>query len=571
MDKKELELYQEENRQQLINLNIGITELVGLVRQQIETNEPLIKHLAMERGVSIDAKGVEVTGNLTVNTEKIVEVDNLIEVVDSLESLSSQVTDAIKDNSYAPLSEITVKNIKDAQAKTVEISNLTDLKSYFDDIADKIKNNKPIVNVTKQDVVFPTSSNAPIAVRLSDGKNFYNAIAAAIGGGVPTIKTSGGYNAVPVSNPDGSLIGGSGGLTNTELRATPVPVDIGSATVNITGPVTISSEVEVKNDSGSPIPVSGTVAVSSSALPSGASTSAKQDTGNTSLSSIDTKLTDVATQTTLALIKAKTDNIDVALSTRTKPADQQHVIVDSSALPSGASTSANQTTGNSSLSSIDSKITAVNTGAVVISSSALPSGASTGAKQDTGNASLSSIDTKLTDNATQTTLATRLSESDFDTKTGALTETAPATDTASSGLNGRLQRIAQRLTSLIALLPTSLGQKARASSLAVTLSSEDVTALTAQSTPPSTILAFITTITTAGTRVQLSSNGCNGGVVQAPSTNSGIVYIGGSNVSASVYGAELQPGQSTGIAIDNTSKIYIDSASNGDKVAFIGS
>lgn len=40
---------------------------------------------------------------------------------------------------------------------------------------------------------------------------------------------------------------------------------------------------------------------------------------------------------------------------------------------------------------------------------------------------------------------------------GALTETAPATDTASSGLNGRLQRIAQRLTSLIALLPAALG------------------------------------------------------------------------------------------------------------------
>jgi len=40
---------------------------------------------------------------------------------------------------------------------------------------------------------------------------------------------------------------------------------------------------------------------------------------------------------------------------------------------------------------------------------------------------------------------------------GAVNETAPATDTASSGTNGRLQRIAQRLTSLIALLPTSLG------------------------------------------------------------------------------------------------------------------
>jgi hypothetical protein len=59
--------------------------------------------------------------------------------------------------------------------------------------------------------------------------------------------------------------------------------------------------------------------------------------------------------------------------------------------------------------------------------------------------------------ATETTLGTRLSESDFDTKSGSLTEAAPAIDTASSGLNGRLQRIAQRLTSLIALLPTSLG------------------------------------------------------------------------------------------------------------------
>lgn len=44
-----------------------------------------------------------------------------------------------------------------------------------------------------------------------------------------------------------------------------------------------------------------------------------------------------------------------------------------------------------------------------------------------------------------------------DAMLGALTEAAPATDTASSGLNGRLQRIAQRLTSLIALLPSALG------------------------------------------------------------------------------------------------------------------
>jgi hypothetical protein len=44
----------------------------------------------------------------------------------------------------------------------------------------------------------------------------------------------------------------------------------------------------------------------------------------------------------------------------------------------------------------------------------------------------------------------------FVTQTGSITETAPATDTAASGLNGRLQRVAQRLTSLIALLPAAL-------------------------------------------------------------------------------------------------------------------
>lgn len=39
---------------------------------------------------------------------------------------------------------------------------------------------------------------------------------------------------------------------------------------------------------------------------------------------------------------------------------------------------------------------------------------------------------------------------------GPTNETAPGTDTAQSGLNGRLQRVAQRLSSIIGLLPTSL-------------------------------------------------------------------------------------------------------------------
>lgn len=87
----------------------------------------------------------------------------------------------------------------------------------------------------------------------------------------------------------------------------------------------------------------------------------------------------------------------------------------------------------------------------IVDSSALPSGAATGSLQTTGNTSLSAIATNTGNGATSANQTTEL------TRIGDVTETAPATDTASSGLNGRLQRIAQRLTSIIALLPTSLG------------------------------------------------------------------------------------------------------------------
>lgn len=71
--------------------------------------------------------------------------------------------------------------------------------------------------------------------------------------------------------------------------------------------------------------------------------------------------------------------------------------------------------------------------------------------------------------ASEATLGGVLTTSDFDSKTGALTETAPATDTASSGLNGRLQRIAQRISSLITALgsPFQAGGAIGGSSVAI--------------------------------------------------------------------------------------------------------
>lgn len=66
---------------------------------------------------------------------------------------------------------------------------------------------------------------------------------------------------------------------------------------------------------------------------------------------------------------------------------------------------------------------------------------------------------------------------------GSVTETAPASDTASSGLNGRLQRIAQRLTSLIASLPASIGQKNAAGSVSVVLASDHGVIATSPASP----------------------------------------------------------------------------------------
>ena len=77
--------------------------------------------------------------------------------------------------------------------------------------------------------------------------------------------------------------------------------------------------------------------------------------------------------------------------------------------------------------------------------------------------------------------ATGTNQTTGKTRIGDLTETAPVSDTASSGLNGRLQRIAQRLTSLIGLLPAALGQGTMAQSLRVVLPSDQAAIPASQS------------------------------------------------------------------------------------------
>lgn len=138
----------------------------------------------------------------------------------------------------------------------------------------------------------------------------------------------------------------------------------------------------------------------------------------------------------------------------------------------------------------------------------LPSGAATSALQTTGNTTLTQIDTDL----------------------GSLTETAPATDTASSGLNGRMQRVAQRITSLIGLLPTSLGQKTMANSLGVTLASDQSSiptiAVDATATGSITTRNLVPAGTaTAGSAVEITLAGHGEATVQVTGTYTGALSL----------------------------------------------
>lgn len=99
---------------------------------------------------------------------------------------------------------------------------------------------------------------------------------------------------------------------------------------------------------------------------------------------------------------------------------------------------------------------------VFASSPTLPTGASTAVKQ--------------TD---QLTLMTDMfgAQTTGLTAVGSINEAVPTTDTAASGLNGRLQRLAQKFTDFLSRFPVSIGQKSAANSLAVVLASDQTVLL----------------------------------------------------------------------------------------------
>lgn len=204
------------------------------------------------------------------------------------------------------------------------------------------------------------------------------------------------------------------------VEVTNLASGVAATTTTAAGIFTVSNQGIVGVRARATAWTSGTAIVTAARGTSGSSGGSAELTG-------DITVTDVGI-TSIAAGDNNIGNVDVA----------------SSALPTGAATAANQTTANASLSSIDGKITAVNTGAVVVSSSALPTGAATSAAQTTAQTSLSSLVTNTTSIATAAHQVTTHGYVDgiealigtTNTELGNLTNTIGSTTSGQSGILG---------------------------------------------------------------------------------------------------------------------------------------
>lgn len=216
MDAKDLELIHEEQREILKGL--------------VSSVETLAKSLEDDRHINVTNEIPDTTtvkGSVEVtNHQESISVDNLSEVKEALKTFADELKKTITENSYKPVEDVTIKNAKDLQAESIKVNNLDELKTYLSEIVKAVQDNQPIVNVEKQSIDLPKTAKDYISVRLTDGKSFYNAIAQAVssGGGIAPSLTRNSHTAIAVVNTDGSPIGSSGGLTDEELRASPIDV-----------------------------------------------------------------------------------------------------------------------------------------------------------------------------------------------------------------------------------------------------------------------------------------------------------------------------------------------------------
>lgn len=77
------------------------------------------------------------------------------------------------------------------------------------------------------------------------------------------------------------------------------------------------------------------------------------------------------------------------------------------------------------------------------------------------------------------------------------------------------------------------------------------------------------TVVDAGARVQLPNYPCREVTIIGLSSNTGSIYVGGNDVSSTVFGAELSAKDSITLAVNNTSLIWIDASVSLEGVSYV--
>lgn len=94
------------------------------------------------------------------------------------------------------------------------------------------------------------------------------------------------------------------------------------------------------------------------------------------------------------------------------------------------------------------------------------------------------------------------------------------------------------------------------------------------SNPGGSLVSGRQTVTTSGTRVQLTTTATSilEVVVTAETDNSGVITVGGADVVGALAtrkGYPLQAGESIVLGVGNLSGVYIDTTVNGDGVTYL--
>ena len=487
---------------------------------------------------------------------------NISSLEASLSANGTSYTESQKDlvQNFSTLQEIlqsglNVNNLKDIkQAKEIIVSNLKDIP-------------KPVINTHKTEIPKWLASDKSVQV-LND--NVIKVVQALIDLEANIKPSQNADEFVPFrrvirqgnqlvfddsdwasrSGGGGSGGGSTGGLTDAELRATPVPVSMSSdieigavelknGTDDTRAEVTAGNALKV-DGSAVTQPVSGTVTANLGTL-NGAATAANQQTD--ALTDTELRATPVPVSGTVTATPTGTQNVDVTANTI------------------GLATSAKQDT---IIGHVDGLETAVG---------------STNTKLDTVNTNLGTIDGRVdgletlagTTNSLLTTidadtgnLPTIETNTDFGTVTGGGTETGALRVTVANNSTGVLS-VDDNGNSL-----TVDG------TVTANLSATDNAVLDnidANTTPTTGLNTGRKVVTTAGTAVALaSSTTCKWVAVTAETDNTSTVVVGDSGVIASLStreGVPLGAGDSIVIPIDNLADVYIDSLVNGEGVTFL--